>query len=116
MIYACTCCNALLSTKATCLFQAKNKLLGYMLHRKRRFQGCSFYSESSPCVSLHKYDSALSDLSVMSAAWTKVGLSSKWAYSGGASYAVFSAIDDHDKVSFVPSPVMIEKAKKNQVH
>ena len=45
--------------------------------------------------------------------WEKVLLGKKWAYSGGASYAVYGKLPDM-KIKLDLSPIMLMKAQKNQ--
>ena len=68
------------------------------------------------CVEIRDYNFFLDELPglVKTHNWNSVLLGKKLAYSGGASYAVYSAIPE-DKVKFENSPVMLMKAQKNDV-
>ena len=46
--------------------------------------------------------------------WTSVLLGKKWAYTGGASYAIYKLIPKV-KLEFGLSPVMLMKGRKNEV-
>ena len=46
--------------------------------------------------------------------WTSVLLGRKWAYTGGASYAIYMTIPK-GKIEFALSPVMLMKGRKNEV-
>lgn len=75
-------------------------------------EDCS--SGNKQCVQIHDYDSIFDELESLSDQWNSVLLGQKWAYSGGASYALYRLIPDN-KRNFDLSPVMLMKAKKNQV-
>ena len=45
--------------------------------------------------------------------WEKVLLGKKWAYSGGASYAVYDKLPE-SKIELELSPILLMKAQKNQ--
>ena len=46
--------------------------------------------------------------------WNSILLGKKWAYSGGASYAIYNKVPSN-KAKFDLSPVMLMKAIKNKV-
>ena len=65
------------------------------------------------CVSIRDYESIFDELPKMANHWEKVLLGKKWAYSGGASYAVYDKLPDSKK-ELELSPILLMKAQKNQ--
>ena len=72
--------------------------------------GCA----ESACVEIRHYDQVFKDLPKLVASVNSVLLPSKYAYSGGASFAVYELIPA-DKRRSSPSPIIFLKAKKNDV-
>ena len=68
----------------------------------------------SDCVELRDYETIFDDLEPMSSRWDSIILGKKWAYTGGASYAIYQRIPQN-KLTFDLSPVMLMKSKKNEV-
>ncbi|MCL4135237.1 UNVERIFIED_CONTAM: hypothetical protein GTU68_053881, partial [Idotea baltica] len=68
------------------------------------------------CVEIHNYKTVMNTLQALSALDTikKVLLPSKYSYSGGASYAIYSSVQE-EKRTFEVSPVLLMKSRKNQV-
>ena len=66
------------------------------------------------CVEIREYEDIFDDLSNLSNNWENVLLGKKWAYSGGASYAVYGFIPE-SKRKLELSPIMLMKAQKNEV-
>ena len=66
------------------------------------------------CVEIREYGDIFDDLSNLSNKWQNVLLGKKWAYSGGASYAVYGFIPE-SKRKLELSPIMLMKAQKNEV-
>ena len=62
---------------------------------------------------IRDYESIFEELPKMANHWEKVLLGKKWAYSGGASYAVYGKLPD-SKIKLDLSPIMLMKAQKNQ--
>ena len=65
-------------------------------------------------MQLRNYDDIFDDLEPLSKDWNKVLLGKKYAYSGGASYAVYGFIPK-TKRALELSPIMLMKAQKNDV-
>ena len=63
------------------------------------------------CVSIRDYESIFDELPKMANRWEKVLLGKKWAYSGGASYAVYDKLPDSKK-ELELSPILLMKAQK----
>ncbi|KAK7068099.1 Xaa-Pro aminopeptidase 2 [Halocaridina rubra] len=68
------------------------------------------------CVTISEYSTVLTRLQALQLdhGIRKVLLPSKYSYSGGVSYAIYSAVPE-DKRLFVTSPVLFMKARKNEV-
>lgn len=68
------------------------------------------------CVQLSDYNAAFSHIKDMfeQQRWTKVLLGKPWAYTSGATYAVYKLIPSAF-VEFKNSPIMMMKAQKNEV-
>ena len=68
------------------------------------------------CVELKDYNLILDQLPglIQEHNWDSILLGKKWAYSGGASYAIYNTIPKN-KATFDLSPVMLMKAIKNKV-
>ena len=86
------------------------RLLRYFLNF---FQECDFDQD---CVQLIDYDSAFSHIKDMfeQKRWNKVLLGKPWAYTSGATYAVYKLLPS-SFVEFKNSPIMMMKAQKNEV-
>ena len=65
------------------------------------------------CVQLKEYTTLLSDLE-QDKSEGKILLGKPWAYTGGASYAVFSAVPEERRLVEL-SPIMLAKSQKNEV-
>ena len=65
-------------------------------------------------MEIKDYETIFDDLPSLQEEWSSVLLGKKVAYSGGASYAIYNLIPS-SKVQLKLSPVMLMKAKKNQV-
>ena len=65
------------------------------------------------CVQLKDYTALLTDLEQDNGEG-KILLGKPWAYSGGASYAVFSAVPEERRLVEL-SPIMLAKSQKNEV-
>ena len=66
------------------------------------------------CVQLKNYDDIFDDLVALSKDWEKVLMGKRYAYTGGASYAVYGFIPKTKRVLEL-SPIMLMKAQKNEV-
>ncbi|KAK8724909.1 hypothetical protein OTU49_010972 [Cherax quadricarinatus] len=68
------------------------------------------------CVTINEYTAVLNRLRALKVhnSVKKVLLGAKYSYSGGASYAVYSAVPEEMR-SLVTSPVLLMKARKNMV-
>ena len=60
------------------------------------------------------YEQIFDDLGTLTQNWKSVILGKKWAYTGGASFAIYNAIPE-DVLDFGLSPVMLMKSRKNDV-
>ena len=83
------------------------------------FQSCSNQIErrtQKRCVDIRDYDFIFDELPslIEKHNWNSILLGKKWAYSGGASYAIYNVIPK-EKITFNLSPVMLMKAVKNKV-
>ena len=91
--------------------------LFFTSNQKKLSKQNSFFSQScnhDKCVQIKDYEAIFEDLPGLQENWTKVLLGKKYAYSGGASYAVFGLISE-SKRKLELSPVMLMKAQKNEV-
>jgi len=72
--------------------------------------------DAGSCVELKPYNDAFQDIQNLSKEenWEKVLLAKPWAYSSGATYAIYNLLPT-PSVHFQSSPIMLMKAKKNQV-
>jgi len=98
----------------------KNQTLIYVFPEKRTQEvrnhlDAECCSEGG-CVQLKPYEEAFDGVKKLSKEekWEKVVLAKPWAYSSGATYAVYKLLPEQ-LVHFQNSPVMLMKAKKNQV-
>ena len=66
------------------------------------------------CVQIKDYEAIFEELPRLQEDWNKILLGKKYAYSGGASYAVYGLISE-SKRTLELSPVMLMKAQKNEV-
>ncbi|KAK4301818.1 hypothetical protein Pmani_026085 [Petrolisthes manimaculis] len=74
------------------------------------------HCDGQECVTINEYNSVLNRLRALKISndVKKVMMGGKYSYSGGASYAVYSAVPEELRLK-VTSPVLLMKARKNQV-
>ena len=65
-------------------------------------------------MKIRDYEDIFSELGKLSDQWSSILVGKKWAYSGGASYAIYRLIP-RTKLKFDLSPVMLTKSQKNEV-
>ena len=65
-------------------------------------------------MEIRDYESIFEDLPRLADNWKKVLLGKKWAYTGGASYAIYGVIPESKRILEL-SPIMLMKAQKNEV-
>jgi len=70
--------------------------------------------EQTVCVEIRKYDRTFNDLPALMANVNTVLLPSKYAYSGGVSFAIHETVVAHKRRT-APSPLILMKAQKNDV-
>ena len=66
-------------------------------------------------MQLRPYEAIFDDLESLSQDWNKVLMGKKYAYSGGASYAIYGFVPESKRVLEL-SPIMLMKAQKNEVN
>jgi hypothetical protein len=69
---------------------------------------------NAKCVQIRDYEAIFDELTDLSDHWDVVLMGKKWAYSGGASFAVYGLVSE-DKKRLELSPIMLMKATKNKV-
>ncbi|GLH11781.1 Xaa-Pro aminopeptidase 1 [Gryllus bimaculatus] len=101
---------AILSMKEIYLFINESKL---PYHVKRHLRTNNCFNEL--CVRLRTYENILKDIRTFCQQWTKVLLPAPCVYDQGVSRAVYTAVHPPKKRFLHISPILLLKAKKNNV-
>lgn len=70
--------------------------------------------DEETCVEIREYDRTFNDLPGLMANVSTVLLPSKYAYSGGVSFAIHKTVEAHKRRA-APSPLILMKAQKNDI-